>query len=128
MGAKCSHLQTSRDHNLANECNLLAISFDINIVGCYPRASETSHKSCSASPAVEALTFNTEANSWATFTAETELTCKIESKFAYSKHYPSSFSQQLTERESGSDTVTNKARSVGKVADINNKFKCFAQF
>lgn len=123
MGPKCIHVWPSTDQNLANECKLLAISFDINIVGCYPRVSETSHTSHSASPAVEALTFNRKANSWATSTAcprfscssqETELTCKTESKFAYTKHYPSSFSQQVTERESGSDTVTNKARSVGK--------------
>lgn len=77
---------------------------------------------------MEALTFNREANSWATFTAETELTCKIESKFAYRKNYPSSFSQQLIERESGNYTVTNKARSVGKVEDINNMFKYLVQF
>lgn len=109
----------------------MAISVDINIVGCYPRVSEASR---SASPAVGALTFNREANRWATFTVETEPTCKIESKLAYTKHYPSSFSHQLAQR--GRDAVMDKAKSVGKVADItlpgnilqNNMFKYFVWF
>lgn len=94
-----------------------------------------SHPSHSTSPAVGALTFNREANSWAILTAETEPTCKIESKLAYTKHYPSSFSHQLAQREAGRDTAMNKAKSVGNVADTtlpgnilqNNMFKYFVQ-